>query len=72
MPLWKKYKIEHTAKKLKTYSVHQIVSGDYVEIGVDITIKTYIKIDNNKCGILIGEKKLKEILIVEKMCHITW
>ena len=65
MLLCKKYKIEDSGKKLRSHSVQQIVANKYVEIRVDTTIKTDVKIKYNKPDIVVIDKKSKEILIVE-------
>lgn len=61
----KKYKIEDSGKKLRSHSVQQIVANKYVEIRVDTTIKTDVKIKYNKPDIVVIDKKSKEIIIVE-------
>ena len=65
MLLCKKYKIEDSGKKLRSHSVQQIVANKYVEIRVDTTIKTDVKIKYNKPDIVVIDKKSKEIIIVE-------
>ncbi|EQB60016.1 hypothetical protein NAPIS_ORF02432 [Vairimorpha apis BRL 01] len=52
-------------KILRTYSVKLIVVNKLIEIRVDTTIKTDIKIKYNKLDIVVIDKKSKEILIVE-------
>ena len=60
----KKYSVE-SAKKLRSHSVQQIVSNKHVEIRVDTTIKTDVKIKYNKPDIVVINKREKEILIIE-------
>ena len=61
----KKYKIEDSGKKLRSHSVQQIVANKYVEIRVDTTIKTDLKIKYNKPDIVVIDKKSKKIIIVK-------
>lgn len=65
MLLCNKYKVEQSGKKLRTHSVQQVVANKFVEIRVGTTIKTDIKIKYNKTDIVVIDKKLKEILIIE-------
>ncbi|EQB60996.1 hypothetical protein NAPIS_ORF01427 [Vairimorpha apis BRL 01] len=63
--LCNKHNIAIRNKKLRGHSVQQIVANKYVEIRVDTTIKTDVKIRYNKPGILLIDKIKKELLIVE-------
>ena len=56
----KKYKIEDSGKKLRSHSVKQIVANKYVEIRVDTTIKTDLKIKYNKPDLLLLIKRVKK------------
>ena len=56
----KKYKIEDSGKKLRSHSVQQIVANKYVEIRVDTTIKTDLKIKYNKPDLLLLIKRVKK------------
>ena len=60
MLLCKKYKIEDSGKKLRSHSVQQIVANKYVEIRVDTTIKTDLKIKYNKPDLLLLIKRVKK------------
>jgi hypothetical protein len=53
------------AKKLRTHSVQEIIENENAEIRVDTTIRTDIKIQNNRPDIFIYDKKRKEILLIE-------
>ncbi|EQB60293.1 hypothetical protein NAPIS_ORF02140 [Vairimorpha apis BRL 01] len=63
--LCKKYNIEISGKRLRTHSVQQVVANKFIEIRVDTTIKTDVKIKYNKPDIVVIDKKSKDILIVE-------
>ncbi|EQB59856.1 reverse transcriptase [Vairimorpha apis BRL 01] len=63
--LCNKHNIAIGNKKLRGYFVQQIVANKYVEIRVDTTIKTDVKIRYNKPDILLIDKIKKELLIVE-------
>ncbi|EQB62164.1 hypothetical protein NAPIS_ORF00266 [Vairimorpha apis BRL 01] len=63
--LCKKYNIKISGKRLRTHSVQQVVANKFIEIRVDTTIKTDVKIKYNKPDIVVIDKKSKDILIVE-------
>ena len=54
-----------SSKKLRSHSVKEIVSNEYVEIRVDTRVKTDIKVQNNRPDIFVFDKKKKEITLIE-------
>ena len=62
--LCNKYNIK-SSKKMRTHSVQEIVSNEYVEIKVDTTVKTDIKVQNNRPDIIVHDKKRHEITLIE-------
>ncbi|XP_029656052.1 uncharacterized protein LOC115229930 [Octopus sinensis] len=62
--LCRKYGITYS-KKLKTHSVQSIVTTENVEIRVDTTLMTDIKVQHNKPDIFVFDKRTREITLVE-------
>ena len=60
-----KYNIELSRKRLRTHLVKQIIANKFIEIRVDTSIKTDVKIRYNKLDIVVIDNKFKEFIIFE-------
>ena len=54
-----------SAKRLRSHSVQETVSGPEATIVVDTRVKTDVKIQHNRPDIIVHDKKRKEIILVE-------
>ena len=61
LTLCNKYGIK-TSKKLKSYTVQEVLANENVKIRVDTRIKTNVKIQDNRPDFFIHDKKKKEII----------
>ncbi|KAF7684075.1 hypothetical protein TCON_0713 [Astathelohania contejeani] len=52
-------------KKLRSYSIQEVMENERAEIRVDTRIRTDILIKNNRPDIFIYDKKENEIILVE-------
>ncbi|EQB62397.1 hypothetical protein NAPIS_ORF00025 [Vairimorpha apis BRL 01] len=52
-------------KRLRTHLVKQIIANKFIEIRVDTSIKTDVKIRYNKLDIVVIDNKFKEFIIFE-------
>ena len=68
--LCKKYNIKILGKRLRIYSVKQIVAKKFIEIRIDTTIKIDIKNKYNKPDNVVIDDKSEEILIVKYKSHL--
>lgn len=62
--LCNKYGIRR-AKRFRTYSVQEIAANTDVEVRVDTTVTTSTKQVANRPDIVIHDKKMKEIILIE-------
>ncbi|TBU08003.1 hypothetical protein CWI36_0196p0050 [Hamiltosporidium magnivora] len=62
--LLNRYKFK-SSKRIRSFSIQEILDNEYAEIRVDTRIKTDVKIRNNRPDIFILDKKKNKITLLE-------